>query len=87
MLLMVCLNQSILQLKRIAINHTINILKYNPLAGSSYIKLWKELDYSRKGLFNIQNTSDTECVFGHILTYLHPAGHHPAMFLRHMFLV
>ena len=38
-LLMVCLNQSILQLKRIAINHTINILKCNPLAGSSYIKL------------------------------------------------
>ena len=32
------------------IDHTVNISKYNPLAGSSYIKLPKELDYSRKRL-------------------------------------
>ena len=30
--------------------------KYNPLADSSHIKLPKELDHSRKGLINIQNT-------------------------------
>ena len=32
------------------IDHTISISKYNPLAGSSYIKLPKELDHVRKGL-------------------------------------
>ena len=37
------------------IDHTISISKNNPLAGSSYIKLPKELDHSRKGLINIQN--------------------------------
>ena len=37
------------------IDHTISISKYNPLAGSSYIKLPKELDLQRKGLINIQN--------------------------------
>ena len=43
------------------IDHTISISKYNPLAGSSYIKLPKELDHSRKGLTDIQNTDDNEC--------------------------
>ena len=31
-----------------AIDHIINISKHNPLAGSSYIKLPKELDHSKK---------------------------------------
>ena len=35
------------------IDHTISISKYNPLAGSIYIKLSKELDYPRKGLINV----------------------------------
>ena len=35
------------------IDHTISILKCNHLAGSSYIKLPKELDHPRKGLINI----------------------------------
>ena len=30
------------------IDHTISISKYNPLTGSSYIKLPKELDHLRK---------------------------------------
>ena len=34
------------------IDHTISISKYNSLAGSSYIKLPKELDHPRKGLIN-----------------------------------
>ena len=42
------------------INHTFNISKYNPLAGSSYIKLPKKLDYPGKGLFNVQNFDDKE---------------------------
>ena len=29
----------------LVIDYIINTLKYNPLAGSSYIKLPKELDY------------------------------------------
>ena len=44
-----------------AIDHTVSISKYNPLAGSSYIKLPKELDHPRKGLINIQKIDDNEC--------------------------
>ena len=42
-------------------DHTISVSKYNPLAGSSYIKLPHELDHPRKGLINIQNIDDNEC--------------------------
>ena len=31
------------------VDHTINILKYNTLIKSSYIKLLKELDHPKKG--------------------------------------
>ena len=41
-------------------SHTISISKYNPLAGSSYIELPKELKHPRKRLINIQNTDDNE---------------------------
>ena len=40
------------------IEHNINISKYNPLAGSSYIRLPKKVDHPRKGLINIQNNDD-----------------------------
>ena len=43
------------------IDHAFSVSKYNPLAGSSYIKLPKESDHPRKGLINIQNTDDNEC--------------------------
>ena len=43
------------------IDHNIIISKCNPLAGSSYIKLSKDLGHSRKGLINIQNIYDNEC--------------------------
>ena len=68
-----CFNQSILQLyetyknlqekvqtNNSVIDDTISILKYNSLAGSSYIKLPKELDHPRKGLINIQNVYDNK---------------------------
>ena len=44
----------------LVIDHTISNSKYNPLAGSSYMKLPKELelDHPRKGLNNIQNIVD-----------------------------
>ena len=41
------------------IDHTINISKYNRLAGSSILP--KELNHPRKGLINIENTDDNEC--------------------------
>ena len=42
------------------IEHNISISKYNPLAGTSYIKLPKSLDHPRKGLTNIQNIDDND---------------------------
>ena len=43
------------------IGHKINISKYSLLAGSSYVRLPKELDHPRKGFINIKNTYDNEC--------------------------
>ena len=60
------------------IDHTFIISKYNPLNGSSYIKLPKELDHPRKGLINIQNIDDNECFERCLVRYLNPADHHPA---------
>ena len=51
---------------------------YNPLAGSSYIKLTKELDHPRKGLINIQNIDDNECFKQCLVRYLNPADRNPA---------
>ena len=60
------------------IDHSISISKYNPLAGSSYIKLPKELDHPRKGLINIQNIDDNECFIWSIVRYVNPANNHSA---------
>ena len=57
--------------------HIINVSKYNLLAGSSYIKLPKELNH-QKDLINIQNFKDNESFKGCLVRYLHPADHHPA---------
>ena len=46
------------------IDQTISISKYNPLAGSSYIKLPKELYHPRKGFINMENNEDNECLNG-----------------------
>ena len=43
------------------IDHTLSISKYNPLAGSSYTKLPKQLDHQRNGLIIVQNIDDNEC--------------------------
>ena len=45
----------------LVIDHTIRFSKFNPLSGSSYFKLHKELVHPRKGLINIQNIDDNEC--------------------------
>ena len=52
------------------------------LAGSSYIRLPKELDHPRKGLINIQNTGNNECFKWSIVTHLNSANHHPARILK-----
>ena len=59
------------------IDRNINISKYNPLAGSSYIKLSKELDHPRKSLINVQNIDDNKCFKLCLVTYVDPADHHP----------
>ena len=59
-------------------DHNINISKYNPLACSSYTKLQRELDHSRKGLVNIQIIDHNECLKWCLVRYLYPADHHPA---------
>ena len=41
-------------------NHYINVVKYEPMKGSSYIKLPQELRNSVKGLINMKN-DDNEC--------------------------
>ena len=43
--------------------HTINVFKYNPLGGSSYIELPKEHAAKKNGLVNIQNIK--LCHFAH----------------------
>ena len=41
-------------------NHYLNIAQYQPMKGSSYIKLPQELRNSRRGLINMKN-EDNEC--------------------------
>ena len=41
-------------------NHYLNIVQYQPIKGSSYIKLPQELRNSRRGLINMKN-EDNEC--------------------------
>ena len=64
------------------IDHTISISKNNPFAGSSYIKLPKELDHPREGLINIQNIDDNECFKWSIVRYLNPADHNPRIITK-----
>ena len=58
-------------------DHTTSISQYNPLAGSSYFKLPKELDHPRKCLINVQNTEDNECFKWCWVRYVNPADQNP----------
>ena len=60
----------------------LSVLKYNPLVGSSYIKLIKELDHPRKGLLNVQNTDDNECIKWCLVRYLNPENHNARRFAK-----
>ena len=59
------------------IDHTISISKYNPLAGSSYIRLPKELHHPRTGLINIQIIDDNESSKWCLVRYLNLADRNP----------
>ena len=59
------------------IDHNIIISMYNPLAGSSYIKLSKELAHPRKRLINIQITDDNEYFKWCLVRYLNHADQNP----------
>ena len=60
------------------IKQNINVSKYKPLSGSSYIKLPKELNHSRKDLLNIQYKDDSKCLRWCLVKYSNPLDHHPA---------
>ena len=57
------------------IDHNISILRYNPLTGSIYTEVPKELNHPRKGLINVQNIDANECFKWCIVRYLHPPDH------------
>ena len=56
--------------------HFINVVKYQPLRGSSYIPLPKELQNSAKGIINIKNNDD-ECFRWCHIRYLNPQKKDP----------
>ena len=56
--------------------HFINFVKYQPLKGSSYVKLPKDFQNSLKGLINIQN-KDNECFTWCHIRYLNPQKKNP----------
>ena len=60
------------------IDYYISISNYNPLAGSGYIKLPKELHHPRKGLIHIQNINNNQCFKWCLVRYLNPADRNPA---------
>ena len=57
-------------------NHYINIVKYEPMRGSSYIKLPQELRNSAKGLVNLKN-EDNECFRWCHIRHLNPQAKYP----------
>lgn len=56
--------------------HYINVVKYDPLRGNSYIPLPPELQHPRKGLINIQN-EDSECFRWCHVCYINPQTENP----------
>ena len=56
--------------------HFINVVRYRPLRGSSYIPLPKELNNSAKGIINMKNNDD-ECFRWCHIRYLLPQNKDP----------
>ena len=57
-------------------NHYLNIVKYEPIKGSSYIKLPEELNNPIKGLINLKN-KDNECFRWCHIRQLNPQNKNP----------
>ena len=57
-------------------NHYLNVVKYKPMRGSSYIKLPQELRNSAKGLINMKN-EDNECFRWCHIRHLNPQDKYP----------
>ena len=57
-------------------SHYLNIVRYEPMKGSSYIKLPQELRNSAKGLINIKN-KDNECFRWCHIRHLNPQDRNP----------
>ena len=57
-------------------NHYLNIVKYQPIRGSSYIQLPEELRNSAKGLINLKNKDD-ECLRWCHIRHLNPQEKDP----------
>ena len=57
-------------------NHHLNIVQYQPMKGSSYIKLPQELRHNNKGLINIKN-EDNECFRWCHIRHLNPQETNP----------
>lgn len=57
-------------------NHYLNVVKYKPIKGSSYIKLPKELQHVKKGLINIKNR-DKECFRWCHIRHFNPQATNP----------
>ena len=64
------------------VDHHISISKYNPLAGSSYIKLRKKLHHPKKGFINIENIADNEYFKWCLVRYLNYADRNPARYAK-----
>ena len=56
--------------------HYINVVKYEPIRGSSYIKLPSELRNGKKGLINMKN-EDNECFRWCHIRHLNPQNKDP----------
>ena len=57
-------------------NHYLNIAKYEPMKGSSYIQLPEELQNSAKGLINMKN-NDNECFRWCHIRHINPQEKYP----------
>ena len=60
----------------VILQHYVNIAKYLPLRGNSYLPLPEELRNSKKGLINLKNEDD-KCFLWCLVRHLNPIKVHP----------
>ena len=58
------------------LSHDLHVSKYDPLVGSSYLELPKQLRNSMKGLVNVKNEDDKCFLWCHV-RHLRPQEHNP----------